>query len=240
MESPLIDVSRPDLTSDATGFDEKEERENLSMSNSESNNDFLGITGLPLESKGWLSPPDSICSSSTESGITLAEESLPGSFNDPEDIVQQLLHGPSSREGTDYQNTAPDSINDSPEISGSVQLESKYAEVDNTHIGFFKSIPSVPKSTPGDESAAVCPDISRPLNENTQEMFGSKDEISSLNKAKIKDESRSTRVGRGKYRAYPIKFSTCLYFFSLSSAWISTVSFLAFFYLLVISFISSV
>ncbi|KAM2903393.1 hypothetical protein COP2_003214 [Malus domestica] len=208
VESPLIDVSRPDLTSDATGFDEKEEREDLSMSNSESNNDFLGITGLPLESKGWLSPPDSICSSSTESGITLAEESLPGSFNDPEDIGQQLLHGRSSREGTDYQNTAPDSINDSPEILGSVlgsvQLESKYTEVDNTHIGFFKSIPSVPKSTPsdpkstpGDESAAVCPDISHPLNENT-EMFGSKDEISSLNKAKIKDESRSTRVGRGK------------------------------------------
>lgn len=227
MESPLIDVSRPDLTSDATGFDEKEERENLSMSNSESNNDFLGITGLPLESKGWLSPPDSICSSSTESGITLAEESLPGSFNDPEDIGQRLLHAPSSREGTDYQNTAPDSINDRPEILGSVQLESKYTEVDNTHIGFFKSIPSVPKSTPsdpkstpGDESAAVCPDILRPLNENTQEMFGSKDEISSLNKVKIKDESRSTRVGRGKYRAYPIKFSTCVVFFflSLSSA----------------------
>lgn len=183
------------------------------MSNGESTKDFLGITGLPLEAKGWLSPPDSICSSSTESGITLAEESFPGSFNDPEDIGQQLLLGPSSREATDYQNTAPYSQNDNQEITDSAQFESKYTEVDNIHIGSFKSTLSDPNeypqavASPSDESATVGPEISRPSNENTQEKFGSKEEISSLNKVKIKDENRdamqaSSRVGRGKYHAY--------------------------------------
>ncbi|PQQ21881.1 serine/threonine-protein kinase SMG1 [Prunus yedoensis var. nudiflora] len=209
VESPVIDVSRPDLAADATGFDEKEEKESLSMSNGESTKDFLGITGLPLEAKGWLSPPDSICSSSTESGITLAEESFPGSFNDPEDIGQQLFLGPSSREATDYQNTAPYSQNDNQEITDSAQFESKYTEVDNIHVGSFKSALSDPNeypqavASPSDESATVGPEILRPSNENTQEKFGSKEEISSLNKVKIKDENRdamqaSSRVGRGK------------------------------------------
>ncbi|CAL9022136.1 unnamed protein product [Prunus brigantina] len=210
VESPVIDVSRPDLAADATGFDEKEEKESLSTSNGESTKDFLGITGLPLEAKGWLSPPDSICSSSsTESGITLAEESFPGSFNDPEDIGQQLLLGPGSREATDYQNTAPYSQNDNQEITDSAQFESKYTEVDNIHIGSFKSTLSDPNeypqavASPNDESATVGPEISRPSDENTQEKFGSKEEISSLNKVKIKDENRdamqaSSRVGRGK------------------------------------------
>ncbi|BBH09489.1 target of rapamycin, partial [Prunus dulcis] len=209
VESPVIDVSRPDLAADATGFDEKEEKESLSTSNGESTKDFLGITGLTLEAKGWLSPPDSICSSSTESGITLAEESFPGSFNDPEDIGQQLLLGPSSREATDYQNTAPYSQSDNQEITDSAQFESKYTEVDNIHIVSFKSTLSDPNeypqavASPNDESATVGPEISRPSNENTQEKFGSKEEISSLNKVKIKDENRdamqaSSRVGRGK------------------------------------------
>ncbi|PRQ23388.1 putative non-specific serine/threonine protein kinase [Rosa chinensis] len=206
VESPVTDVSRPDLAADATGFDDKE-RENLSMSNGESTKDFVGI-GLPLEDKGWLSPPDSICSSSTDSGISLPEMSLPGSFIDQEDIKQQLLHGPSSRDAIDFQNTTPYSQADSQEMLDSPH-RSKFTDADNAHIGSFKSAPSdlneypLAPASPSDEPVSVCPDTSRPSNENREVVFGGKDEISSLNKIIIKDETRdathaSSRVGRGK------------------------------------------
>lgn len=180
------------------------------MSNSESTKDFVGI-GLPLEAKGWLSPPDSICSSSTDSGITLAEMSFPDSFNDQEDIGQPLLHGSSSRDATDFQNTTPHSQTASQEILDSPH-RSKYTEADITPIGSFKSTPSDPNeyplavASPSDESVIVCPGTSRPSNENREVMFGGKDEMSSLNKVIIKDETRdathaSSRVGRGKSHA---------------------------------------
>ncbi|KAK9942266.1 hypothetical protein M0R45_007941 [Rubus argutus] len=203
VESPVTDVSRLDV---AAGFDDKA-RENLSMSNGESTKDFVGI-GLPLEAKGWLSPPDSICSSSTDSGITLAEMSLPDSFNDQEDIGQPLLHGSGSKDATDFQNTTPHSQTASREILDSPH-RSKYTEADNTPIGSFKSTPSDPNeyplavASPSDESIIVCPDTSHPSNENRDVMSGGKDEISSLNKVIIKDETRdathtSSRVGRGR------------------------------------------
>lgn len=191
------------------------------MSNGENTKDFVGI-GLPLEAKGWLSPPDSICSSSTDSGITLAEMSLPDSFNDQEDIGQPLLHGSGSKDTTDFQNTTPHSQTASREILDSPH-RSKYTEADNTPIGSFKSTPSDPNeyplavASPSDESIIVCPDTSHPVNENRDVMSGGKDEICSLNKVIIKDETRdathaSSRVGRGKSNAYPIKSLTCTVF----------------------------
>ncbi|XP_062020417.1 uncharacterized protein LOC133736840 isoform X2 [Rosa rugosa] len=206
VESPVTDVSRPDLATDAAGFDDKE-RENLSMSNSESIKDFVGI-GLPLEDKGWLSPPDSICSSSTDSGISLPEMSLPVSFNDQEDIKQQLLHGPGGRDAIDFQNTTPYSQADSQEMLDSPH-RSKFTDADNTHVGSFKLAPSdlneyqLAPASPSDDPVSVRPDTSRPSNENREVVFGGKDEISSLNKVIIKDETcdathASSRVGRGK------------------------------------------
>ncbi|PRQ23336.1 putative non-specific serine/threonine protein kinase [Rosa chinensis] len=63
---------------------------------------------------------------------------------------------------------------------------------------------------------SVCPDTSRPSNENREVVFEGKDEISSLNKVIIKDETRDatyaySQVGRGKH-AYPIKSFTCTVF----------------------------
>nr|XP_011458374.1 PREDICTED: serine/threonine-protein kinase SMG1-like [Fragaria vesca subsp. vesca] len=209
VESPVTDVSRPDLAADAAGFDDKE-RENLSMSNGESTNDFGGV-GLPLEDKGWLSPPDSICSSSTDSGITSTEMSLPGSCNDQEDIKQQLLHGTNSRGAIDFQTTTPCSPADSQEMLDSPH-RSKYTEADNIHIGSFKSTPTpsdaneypLALALPSNEPVRVCPDTSRHPNENREVVVsGGKDEIPPLNKVIIKDETRdvthvSSRVGRGK------------------------------------------
>ncbi|KAL6211608.1 hypothetical protein ACLB2K_016831 [Fragaria x ananassa] len=209
VESPVTDVSRPDLAADAAGFDDKE-RENLSMSNGESTNDFGGV-GLPLEDKGWLSPPDSICSSSTDSGITSTEMSLPGSCNDQEDIKQQLLHGTNSRGAIDFQTTTPCSPADCQEMLDSLHI-SKYTEADNTHIGSFKSTPTpsdvngypLALALPRNEPVRVCPDTSGHPNENIEVVVsGGKDEILPLNKVIVKDETRdvthvSSRVGRGK------------------------------------------
>ncbi|PRQ23314.1 putative non-specific serine/threonine protein kinase [Rosa chinensis] len=79
-------------------------------------------------------------------------------------------------------------------------------EADNTRIGSFKSTPNeypLAPTSPSDEPVRVCPDTSRPSNRNREVVFGGKDEISSLNKVIIKDETRdathaSSRVGRGK------------------------------------------
>lgn len=215
-------MSRTDLAADAAGFDDKE-RENLSMSNGESTNDFGGV-GLPLEDKGWLSPPDSICSSSTDSGITSTEMSLPGSCNDQEDIKQQLLHGTNSRGAIDFQTTTPCSPADCQEMLDSLHI-SKYTEADNTHIGSFKSTPTpsdvngypLALALPRNEPVRVCPDTSGHPNENIEVVVsGGKDEIPPLNKIMVKDETRdvthvSSRVGRGKH-ANPIKYFTCTVF----------------------------
>ncbi|XP_050364402.1 uncharacterized protein LOC126783062 [Argentina anserina] len=206
IESPVTDVSRPDLAADASEFDDKE-TENLSISNGESTKDFI-VVGLPLEDKGWLSPPDSICSCSADSGITSAELSLPGSINDQEDMKQLLLLGASSRDSTDFQNTTPYSQVDRQDMLNSPH-RSNYTESDNIHIGSLKSTPSALHEYPlalasqTDVPISVFPDTSHPLNENREVVFGGKDEISSPNKVIIKDETRdsthvSSRARRGK------------------------------------------
>lgn len=52
---------------------------------------ILGISGLSLQDKGWISPPDSICSSSSESGLSSTETSLPDSSIDPTEEMVVLL-----------------------------------------------------------------------------------------------------------------------------------------------------
>ncbi|XP_037497644.1 uncharacterized protein LOC105631693 isoform X3 [Jatropha curcas] len=81
VKSQGISLSRTDLDDGPDVFEDKG-RESLSRSDSESTKDFLGDTGFSLQDKGWISPPDSICSGSSESEITLDEASFPDGFSD--------------------------------------------------------------------------------------------------------------------------------------------------------------
>lgn len=204
-------MSRSDIAVDTADFDDKE-RENLSVSNSESTKDFADITELPLEDNGWISPPDSVCSSSSESGITSQNASFPGSFNDPSEESGQVSKEPSSIEAPVDQNSASISETGFQEISPSGKSESKITEVNNNCGVSFEPATNEPNEYLGavasqsDESVTVAPETLHLVNKNSEEESESRGEISSLNKVKIlhgddheaHDMHAGGRVGRGK------------------------------------------
>jgi PI-3-kinase-related kinase SMG-1 len=92
------------------------------LSDSGSTEKFIGGTGLSLQDKGWISPPDSICSSISEYGISQAEENVPDCLNDLSQETGRLSHGSSA---TGSQNSAPFSQTNFQEISSFVHSEFK-------------------------------------------------------------------------------------------------------------------
>ncbi|XP_059647736.1 uncharacterized protein LOC132294033 [Cornus florida] len=187
VRSQDINLSRPDLPCDDDLYDNKE-REIFSKSDGESNEDFLGMSGLSLQDKGWISPPDSICSSSSESGDTSAEASLADSSSGPE-LMEQLPQCSNSREINDCLNSALLSGADSQETLCHEPSESM--EVNNTDIGYVDEHLKVLVS-PHDKSSILV-EASHSLNhKNTQVNFGHKDETSSLTKVNVEDENRET------------------------------------------------
>lgn len=206
---------RSDIAIDAAEFDDKE-RESLSVSNSGSTKDFPAISELSLEDNGWISPPDSICSSSSESGTTSQDASFPGSFNDQSEEIQRVLQEPSSIKASVDQNSAPLPETDFQEISPFETSESKITEVDNSYEVSSLSATNEhnkhpePVASQSGGSVTVAPATSHPLIKNSED-YENRSEISSLNKVKIMDgdhESPSThngsRVSRGKYGYYVI------------------------------------
>ncbi|KAA8536146.1 hypothetical protein F0562_028624 [Nyssa sinensis] len=200
-----INLSRPDVTGDDNDYDNKE-RGTSSKSDGENDENFLGVAGLCLQDKGWISPPDSICSSSSESGVTSAEASLADSFSGPE-TMEQLPRGSDSREAKDYLNSAPFSGIDFQEILCHEHSESKYLETNTSDTGSVdEHLKSVASSR--DESVSILVQTSHSLNhENSEVKSGTKDEASSLNQLKVEDVNHETprpttdagsRVTRGK------------------------------------------
>ncbi|KAJ7967383.1 Serine/threonine protein kinase [Quillaja saponaria] len=169
---------------------------------------FSGISGLNLQDKGWISPPDSICSSSSASGITSTEASVQGSLNDPADSMEQLSRGCDSRKATGYVNSSPFSQTDIEEISNSGKSESNSTEANVAGTGSVELAVNEPRdiASPCDESLEVPADSMNSSLEN-REKFEVKDGLSSSNKVKIEDEHHEatgpnihsgTRIGRGK------------------------------------------
>lgn len=167
-----------------------------------------------MQDKGWISPPDSICSSISEYSMSPAEENVPDCLNDLSEEIGQLLHGSSA---TGNQNSAPFSQTNFQEISRFVHSESKYVGVNVINTGSVKSTMNEPVeylevvTAPSNESVTVPADSLHSVNKNSDEKFGGNDEIFSLNKAKIEDEDREapipnthggSRVSRGKCQAY--------------------------------------
>lgn len=207
-------MSRSDLTAaDSSQFDEKG-REAFSGSDSGSiKDDFLGVSGISLQDKGWISPPDSIYSSSSESAITSGEASLPDSSNNPVELTGQHPHGLNQGEEAFHSNFIPSSQNDFQEISDSGQSVSKRTEVNNTDSGSVKFTVDEPieyfkaQESPTGEAVSVAVGSSQPLGNNSEVKFGVKDEVSSVNKVGIEEENNQdhvpnthtvSRVARGK------------------------------------------
>jgi PI-3-kinase-related kinase SMG-1 len=182
-----------------------------------------------LQDKGWISPPDSICSSISEYGFSPAEENVPDCLIDLSEEIGQLSHG-----STGYQNSAPFSQTNFQELSRFVHSESKYVEVNVIDTGSVKSTMNEPieflevVTAPSNESVTAPADSLHSANKNSDEKFGGNDEIFSLNKAKIEDEDRDAplpnthgegRVSRGKYQAYIYHLFSCIIIVIIFIGW---------------------
>ncbi|KAJ6402761.1 hypothetical protein OIU84_014793 [Salix udensis] len=207
VKSQGISLSGTDLDNGANAFDDKG-RESFSISDNGSAKDLINDNGLSLQDKGWISPPDSVYSSSSESGITSTEASLPDSLRDPEELIRQSPGGFGTRAVNCHLNSAPSSQTSCQEISNHGQSGFNSNNGSVTGIGelteHLKSL-----APPSAEAVNVPVEPSQPLDdESSKEKFeGKNDEVSSLNKVKIEDENQESphrnlqtgsRVAKGK------------------------------------------
>ncbi|MBA0848572.1 hypothetical protein Goshw_003971 [Gossypium schwendimanii] len=212
VKSQSISLSRPDLASDATEYDERG-GESISTSGSGSPKDLVGLTGLPLQEKEWISPPDSIGTSGTESSITSNGTSLSDSINDPiVEMMEKISLDSSQKKDHGDPNFVPSSESEYDEISHCGHRMSENMEVKNTNEvksaneetnEHLKTVPSV-----NDEAVSAPLESSQPSNKvNLDVKFQGKDEVSTLGKIEVGDESHevpvpstdtASRIARGK------------------------------------------
>ncbi|KAK6240492.1 hypothetical protein SCA6_005881 [Theobroma cacao] len=213
VKSQGISLSRPDLAGDATESDERA-GESISTSGSGSTKDFVGLTGLSLQDKEWISPPDSIGSSIVESGIISNGTSLSDSINDPAEVMEKIWLVSNHKTANDSQNFVPSSQSDYDEISQSGQRSSNNMEMNNSDTYSVKSATGEPNeylkavASVNDEAVSAPLESSQPSNkENLDVKFGVKDEVSTSRKVELGDEDHgvpvpnthtASRIARGK------------------------------------------
>ncbi|KAJ4845107.1 LOW QUALITY PROTEIN: hypothetical protein Tsubulata_030337 [Turnera subulata] len=185
VKSQEITLSRPELEAGTKEFDEQG-RESFS-SGSGSPGDLLSDTGISLQDRGWISPPDSICSSNSQSGITSAEESLPESINDSEEGIGQFSHV-SNSVMTDYPNSPPSSQTDQQDIRSGRSV-SQHVEVNNDDSCSLSAVYQL-NEHPSAETISNPAEASQFLKDSSKAVFEGEDEkVSSLNKARYEDEN---------------------------------------------------
>lgn len=217
-------MSRSDAgVGDVVEFDGKE-GENLSRSVDGDTEDFIGFSQLSLEDKGWISPPGSICCSSSGSDITSAEASLPDSLNDSAENKGELSQGSSSRNPTGHVHSTPLSQTDVEEISPFEVSESYSMEANVKSAGSVKLTDEAtehPKAS--DNSVAIPADSQNPSNENLNKFEGEHEQLST-NKVKNDAEHHEapdpninarSRVGRGTYEVFFFSPPFLLTFFNV-------------------------
>jgi len=205
---------------EAVEFDGKE-GEGLSRSEDGETDDFVGFSRLSLEDKGWISPPDSICCTSSESDMTAAEVSLPDSLNDSAGNKDQLSQGSSRRNPTGLMHTALFSQTELEEISPFGLSQSSPVETDLNGSGSVKSTNEATEHSEaivllGDKTAAMPANSQNPANENIDK-FDSANEPLSAKEVKNATEHRdapnvnaNTRVGRGMHKIFMYYFFVAL------------------------------
>lgn len=206
IKSEGIHITRSEFNSEVDAADFEKERESLSLSDSGSGKDIPDVTRLSLQDKGWLSPPDSFCSSSSGSGITSG--SFPDSSNDQTEEMDQHYNGASNREARVYPKITSFSQTDTEKILRLEESESKSTDGRETCFrklstnelnGGIKIVAS-----PADESIEVLDIASHPLTETVEKLEESG--ISSSDK-RLEDENQEalptqkaawSRASRGK------------------------------------------
>ncbi|XP_065854905.1 uncharacterized protein [Euphorbia lathyris] len=213
VKSQGISLSRPDLHSGGDEFDKKE-RDSLSRSESGSSIEILGDTELPSQDKGWISPPDSVYSHSSESGIMSAEACLLDRLGDPAAEMLQFSHGSNCMVVTDYIDSGHSSQIDHQENSESGQSVIKSEGMNSSDYSALAACSELNEHLnsmvfPSDKTVTVHSDSFQSQNgENSKLKTEDKDDDLSLSsKVKIEDETREAlqpnllsgnRVARGK------------------------------------------
>ncbi|XP_019057389.1 PREDICTED: uncharacterized protein LOC104807342 [Tarenaya hassleriana] len=120
--------SEPDLTGD----DYKPENhgeENQLGSHYKNSEEVLVSSGISQEDRGWMSSPDSIYSSSPESGITLTQAICPNGFNSSTKLLEETPLDEEEVKG--FRDSAPSSQSDFYHASDSVLSVSADVVVEN-------------------------------------------------------------------------------------------------------------
>ncbi|KAF5814367.1 putative non-specific serine/threonine protein kinase [Helianthus annuus] len=95
------EIRSQDLVGDDAGYDNKE-NDVFSRSDGEYDEELPQMTGLNMQDKGWISPPDSIYDDSSDSGATSAFNSFTGS-----EVTEPHPDGNDSKENTDVSSSSP-------------------------------------------------------------------------------------------------------------------------------------
>ncbi|CAK9179737.1 unnamed protein product [Ilex paraguariensis] len=204
-----INSSRPGLEVDETEYESKES-EIFSKFDEKNDEVLLGVSGLSMLDKGWISPPDSICSSSSESGGTASEVSLADSFSSLE-VVEQQPRGADSRETRDSMDFFPSSGTAFQEMACDVETESKNTESYNSETGFVNGHLKAVASSYDQSGPLPVETVHSSKQENCEVKFGLKDEASTPNQGTVEEENPETplpnvdpggRITRGKSKIY--------------------------------------
>ncbi|XVE67428.1 hypothetical protein DITRI_Ditri08aG0160200 [Diplodiscus trichospermus] len=183
VKSPGISLSRPDLGGDATETDEIAGG-SIATSDSGSPKDLTDLTGLSLQDKEWISPPDSVGSSSVESSITSNDTSLSDGISDPAEMMKKISLDPNQKEANDSKKSVPSSQGNNDEPNE-----------------YLKAVTSV-----NDEAVCAPLESSQPSNNLDVKSRGN-DEASTSTKVEVGGESHEVpvpnthtagRIARGK------------------------------------------
>ncbi|CAI0406769.1 unnamed protein product [Linum tenue] len=179
--SPEINLSRPEVDSDADQFDEKG-IEQLSNPETETAEDFLGEVECSMQYNGWVSPPDSICSSSSGSDDSI---SVDASTTDSCDNLVDFTHGSDGRLATSHLSSAPSSQTGYQAAPYSLEILPKHEAVGQGEDQ---------KSTILSVSEAITSlETSQPLSEvSTATLEGKNENVSSSSRNKVEDNNHET------------------------------------------------
>ncbi|XP_031125880.1 serine/threonine-protein kinase SMG1-like [Ipomoea triloba] len=110
--------------SDIFNLDNMYNSKNEIPESGETGENFFDVSRLSLHDKGWISPPESITSCSSDSCVTSSETSLADTLNGP-DIMDPIHHSVDGREGREHSLLSPSVGIPLPEMSPSEQSRSQ-------------------------------------------------------------------------------------------------------------------
>ncbi|XP_019454155.1 PREDICTED: serine/threonine-protein kinase SMG1-like [Lupinus angustifolius] len=191
---------------DAVEFDDNEV-ENLSSSDCGDTEDLIGFSQLSLEDKDWISPPDTICYSSSGSDNTSTEVSLPDSLNDSAENKDVLSQASSSRNPTGHIHSTPLSQTGVEEILPFEAADSYPMEANVNGACSVQLIDEATEHPKASDKSDAIPTYSQHQSNGNLDKFEGVDELLSANKVKNDVEHHEapdpninvrSRVGRGK------------------------------------------